>query len=62
MFEPLLNFGFIAVARQHSELIEFVNQGKLAGRVTLKQQTGGDAPPVHPDLKFEPDNFVIGAE
>lgn len=36
IFEPLLNFGFIASGRLHTELVEFVNQGKLAGKISLR--------------------------
>lgn len=36
LFEPFLNFGFVKIGQEKSELIRFKNEGKINGKIEIK--------------------------
>ena len=56
-FEPVVNLKFIPMGQEKTELVEFKNEGRVTGQVSLREEIRSK-----PGLIIEPDNFDIAPD
>jgi len=53
-FEPVVNLKFIPMGQEKFEYVEFKNEGRMSGHVSLREEVRSK-----PGIVLEPDNFEI---
>ena len=56
-FEPVVNLKFIPMGQEKTEFVEFKNEGRMTGHVSIREEVRSK-----PGIKIEPENFEIAPE